>query len=151
MLSDHEEKRSLLISAGDAPEVIPLAYSGQDQPFVASGAILAMSDYVDHMPHYQKFVKDWDLEEMIDNLRQADGKNYMLPGLQEVSVPVFSTVIRKDAFDEVGAAVPSTWDEMREALLKLKEKYPDSAPLADGFKGQSLLNYAAHAWGTKGG
>ena len=76
-------------------------------PFVASGAILAMSDYVDYMPHYQKLVKDWDLEGMIDNLRQADGKNYMLPGLQEVSVPVFSTVIRKDAFDEVGAAVPS--------------------------------------------
>jgi multiple sugar transport system substrate-binding protein/putative aldouronate transport system substrate-binding protein len=149
--SDATEKRSLLISAGDAPMVIPLIYTGDETSFVPSGAILPISDYVEHMPNFQKYVEEWDLGAMIDNLRQADGKYYMLPGLQEVSVPVFTLIIRKDVFDEVGAGVPATWDEMREALVKIKELYPDSYPLADGFEGQSMLNYAAHAFGAQAG
>ncbi|SKC76713.1 ABC transporter substrate-binding protein [Krasilnikoviella flava] len=149
--SDATEKRSLLISAGDAPEIIPLVYTGEDAPFVSSGAVLPMSDYVDLMPNFQKYVEEWDLGDMIDNLRQDDGKYYMVPGLQEVSVPVFSMIIRKDVFDEVGAKTPETWDELRDALVKIKAKHPESSPLADGFEGQSMLNYAAHAFGTVGG
>jgi putative aldouronate transport system substrate-binding protein len=149
--SDAVEKRSLLISAGDAPTVIPLIYTGDEDSFVSSGAILPISDYVEHMPHFQKYVEEWDLGEMIDNLKQADGKYYMLPGLQEVSVPVFTLVIRKDVFETVAGGVPETWDEMREALVKIKAEYPDSKPLADGFEAASMLNYAAHAFGAQAG
>ena len=84
--SDHEEKRSLLISAGDAPTLIPLVYTGEDSPFVSSGAVVPMSDYVEHMPNFQKYVEDWDLAEMIDNIKQADGKYYMLPGVMVLSL-----------------------------------------------------------------
>lgn len=149
--SDAVEKRSLLISAGDAPTVIPLIYTGDEDSFVSSGAILPISDYVEHMPHFQKYVEEWDLQEMIDNLKQADGKYYMLPGLQEVSVPVFTLVIRKDVFETVGGGIPETWDEMRECLVKIKAEYPDSKPLADGFEAASMLNYAAHAFGAQAG
>ncbi|GAB3235328.1 extracellular solute-binding protein [Glycomyces halotolerans] len=149
--SDVEEKRSLLISAGDAPTVIPLIYTGDEASFVSSGAILPISDYVEHMPNFRKYVEEWDLTDMLESLKQADGKYYMLPGLQEVSVPVFTVIIRKDVFDAVGAGVPETWDEMREALVKIKEEYPDSRPLADGFESASLLNYASHAFGARAG
>ncbi|SDE17425.1 extracellular solute-binding protein [Glycomyces harbinensis] len=149
--SDAVEKRSLLLSAGDAPTVIPLVYTGEEDSFVSSGAILPISDYVEHMPHFQKYVEEWDLSGMIDLLKQADGKYYMLPGLQEVSVPVFTLVIRKDVFETVGGGIPETWDEMREALVKIKAEYPDSMPLADGFEAWSLLNYAAHAFGAQAG
>lgn len=149
--SDAAEKRSLLISAGDAPSVIPLVYSGEDKPFVSSGAVLPMSDYVEHMPNFQKYVEEWGLQEKVDTLAQSDGKTYMMPGLQEVSVPVFSLILRKDIFDEVGAKIPETWDELREGLLKVKAKYPESTPLADGFEGQSMLNYASHAFGARAG
>lgn len=139
--SDNVEKRSLLISAGDAPDVIPLIYRGDETPFVTSGAILPMSDYVEHMPHFRKYVEEWELTEMIANLRQADGKYYMLPGLQEVWVPSFSLIIRTDVREEVGIGIPSTWEEVHEGLVLIKEKYPDSLPLADGFEAQSLINY----------
>ncbi|MGP9537312.1 ABC transporter substrate-binding protein [Brachybacterium sp. AOP43-C2-M15] len=149
--SDATEKRSLLISAGDAPTLIPLVYTGEDAPFVSSGAVVPLSDFADQMPNFQKYVEEWDLGEMIDNIKQADGKYYMMPGLQEVSVPVFSLVVRKDVFEEVAGGVPNTWDELHEALLQIKEEYPDSTPLADGFEAQSMLNYAAHGFGTKAG
>lgn len=149
--SDATEKRSLLISAGDAPQIIPLVYTGEERQFAATGAVVPLSDYEDHMPHFQKYVEEWDLRDMIDNLRQADGKYYMMPGLQEVSVPTFTLVVRKDIIEEVGAEIPETWDELRTVLEKIKAKYPDSTPLADGFEGQSMLNYAAHAFGTVAG
>ncbi|MGO1569174.1 MAG: extracellular solute-binding protein, partial [Brachybacterium sp.] len=84
--SDATEKRSLLISAGDAPTLIPLVYTGEDAPFVSSGAVVPLSDFADKMPNFQKYVEEWDLAEMINNLKQEDGKYYMVPGLQEVSV-----------------------------------------------------------------
>src|SRR5699024_8408883 len=74
-----------------------------------------------------------------------------MPGLQEVSVPVFSLVIRTDVFEELLGAVPNTWDEVHEGLKLIKEEYPDATPLADGFEAQSMLNYAAHAFGTMAG
>ncbi len=149
--SDAKQKQSLLISSGDAPQIIPLVYTGDEQQFAATEAVLPMSDYVKYMPNFQKYVQQWDLQKMIDNLRQADGKYYMVPGLQEVSVPTFTLVIRKDVFEEVGAGVPQTWDEVRAALVKIKAKYPKSKPLADGFEGASMLNYAAHGFGTVAG
>lgn len=149
--SDNVEKRSLLLSAGDAPSVIPLMYRGDETPFVSSGAILPLSDYVEHMPHFRKYVEEWDATAMLDSIRQADGKYYLIPGLQEVWVPAFSLIIRKDMWDEVGAGVPSTWDEVHEGLRLLKEKHPESLPLADGFEGQSLINYGGYAFGTRAG
>ena len=149
--SDHTEKRSLLISAGDAPTLIPLVYTGEDAPFVSSGAVVPLSDYADKMPNFQKYVQEWDLADMIENIKQADGKYYMMPGLQEVSVPVFSLVVRKDVFEELTGSVPNTWEELHEGLRMIKEEYPDATPLADGFEAQSMLNYASHAFGTKAG
>ena len=149
--SDATEKRSLLISAGDAPTLIPLVYTGEDAPFVSSGAVVPLSDYADKMPNFQKYVQEWDLADMIENIKQADGKYYMMPGLQEVSVPVFSLVVRKDVFEELTGSVPNTWEELHEGLRMIKEEYPDATPLADGFEAQSMLNYASHAFGTKAG
>ncbi|UZN02473.1 extracellular solute-binding protein [Cellulomonas sp. S1-8] len=149
--SDATEKRSLLISAGDAPQIIPLVYTGEERQFAASGAVVPLSDYADYMPNFKKYSEEWDLVDMVDDLRQEDGKYYMTPGLQEVSVPVFTLIIRKDIFDEVGAPAPETWEDLQEGMELIKAKYPDSTPLADGFEGQSMINYAAHAFGTVGG
>ena len=149
--SDALEKRGLLISAGDAPTVIPLMYTGDERQYAASGAVLPLSDYSEYMPNFAKYTEEWDLTEMVDDLRQDDGRYYMTPGLQEISVPVFSLVLRKDVFEEVGAPIPETWDELQTGLELIKEKYPDSKPLADGFEGASMLNYASHAFGTVAG
>ena len=52
--SDAVEKRSLLISSGDAPDIIPLIYTGDEQQFAASGAVLPLSDYEEYMPNFQQ-------------------------------------------------------------------------------------------------
>lgn len=150
-MSDYEQRRSLLISAGDAPMIIGNTYAGMETPFVSSGAILPVSDYLEYMPHFTKRVEEWGLQPEIDALRQLDGKFYVLPGLHESIKHDYTLAFRTDVLKELGVEEPKTWEEVHQALAKIKEAYPDSYPLSDRFKGNSLLNYMAGSFKTVAG
>lgn len=150
-MSDYPQKRSLLISSGDAPLVIPKTYPGEESAFVSSGAILPISDYIDLMPNFKDKIEKWKLEPELEGLRQEDGKYYVLPGLHEEVWPDYTLIIRTDIFKENNIAIPTTWDELYTAAKKLKEIYPDSIPFSDRFKFNSTLGIAATGFGTKAG
>ncbi|HEY0188139.1 MAG TPA: extracellular solute-binding protein [Cellulomonas sp.] len=153
--SDYEQKRSLLIGAGDAPYIIAKTYPGQEESFVASGAILAVSDYIDLMPNYQAKIEEWGLEDNIDQLRQADGKYYVLPGLHEDAWQDYTIAMRTDVLDELDLASPTSWDEFRSTLEAIKAAYPDSYPFSDRYSdtypGGSILSIAGTGFGTLAG
>jgi putative aldouronate transport system substrate-binding protein len=149
--SDYEQKRSLLISSGKAPEIIAKTYPGQESAYVSSGAVLPVSDYVDLMPHFQDKIKKWKLEPEIAGLTQEDGKYYVLPGLHEELWPDYTLAFRTDVLEKDGIAEPKTWDEFREVLRKLKKNHPDVVPFSDRFNGNSVLNVAGTAFGTVAG
>lgn len=149
--SDYTQKRSLLISSGDAPLIIPKTYPGEEAPFVSSGAILPVSDYIDKMPHFKDKVEKWGLEEELEALRQNDGKFYLLPGLHEAVWPDYTLIVRTDIFEKHNIAIPKTWDELYVAMKKLKELYPDVTPFSDQYEFNSTLNIAATGFGTKAG
>lgn len=150
-MSDYTQKRSLLISSGDAPLVIPKTYPGEESAFVSSSAILPVSDYIDLMPNFKDKVEKWGLEDELEGLRQEDGKYYVLPGLHEEIWPDYTLIVRTDILEKHNLAIPKTWDELHTVLKKLKEEYPDSTPFSDRFKFNSTLNIAATGFGTKGG
>lgn len=131
-LSDWDQKKSLIISSGDAPEFIPVTYKGQETQFVSGGAILPLSDYVEYMPNFQQKIEEWGLQDYLDSLEQADGKYYMLPGLYESPQPQYSIAVRKDLWDAAGITEePETWDDFRDALEKLKAANPGVWPMSD--------------------
>lgn len=150
-MSDYSDKRSLLISSGDAPFIIPKTYPGQEDAFVSSGAILAVSDYFDLMPNFQKKVEEWDLSADLDTVRKADGSIYVLPGLHEEIWPDYTFAIRKDLLDEQDIEMPTSWDELQDAIAKVLDKHPDMKGISDRFEGLSLLNLAAVSYGTQSG
>lgn len=154
-LSDYEQKRSLVIGAGDAPFIIPKTYPGSETAFVASGAVLPVSDYIDLMPNFKDKLEKWNLKADVDTLRQSDGKFYLLPGLHERVWPDYSLAVRTDILEEIGQPVPTTWDGVRDMLRAMKAKYPDSTPLSDRFSkptpGGNLFNILGEAYGTRGG
>ncbi|OZV83897.1 sugar ABC transporter substrate-binding protein [Micromonospora echinospora] len=154
-LSDYEQKRSLLIGAGDAPMIIPKTYHPQENAFVSSGAVLPVSDYLDLMPHLKDRIARWNLQPEIDSLRQSDGKFYLLPGVHEKPTAEYSLAVRADILDQLGLAVPRTWDELYTVLKAMKARYPDSYPFSDRWSrptpGGSLLNILGASYGTSGG
>ncbi|MHA6624951.1 ABC transporter substrate-binding protein [Pseudonocardia sichuanensis] len=149
--SDYEEKRSLVIGAGDAPLIIPKTYPGQESAYVASGAILPVSDYLHLMPNLQAKIEQWDLGAHLDTLRQADGKFYLLPGVHEDVWQDYTIAMRTDVLAELGLAAPTTWDEFRDVLAAIKQAYPDSYPLTDREDGKILLNMVGMTFGTRAG
>ena len=53
------------------PELIPVTYPGDETQYVAGGAILPISDYLDYLPNFTDKVEKWGLQDAIDNLRVA--------------------------------------------------------------------------------
>lgn len=149
-LSDFEERRSVTIAAGDMPDYATDSWPGVESEFVASGVIFPISDYVHLMPHFQKRVEDWDLQEELDNLRYLDGKYYVLPGLHENVHFDFSLKYNKTIFDEHGIEEPTSWDELRSALEVLKEE-EGTAPMTLWWQGNAMFSFAGPSFDTIGG
>lgn len=155
-LSDWDDRKSLLIGAGDAPDILPVTYPGQEVPFVAGRAILPVSDYLDHLPNFTQKVEEWGLQDAVDNLRQEDGKFYLLPGLHESVRPQYTYAVRTDIWEELGLSLePATFEEFAEQLATVKEAYPDMWPLSDRWSTDgpiaAMLNAAAPNFGTAAG
>ncbi|RVX41632.1 putative aldouronate transport system substrate-binding protein [Nonomuraea polychroma] len=154
-LSDYEKKRGLLVGSGQAPLIIPKTYHPSEEAFVASGAILPVSDYLDLMPNFKDKVAKWKLEPELNTLRQSDGKFYLLPGIHESPWVDYSLAVRTDILDKHGLALPKTWEELYTVLKALKKEYPDLYPMTDRWgvptPGGNLIKLVAQAYGAKGG
>ncbi|WP_136518067.1 MULTISPECIES: ABC transporter substrate-binding protein [Cellulomonas] len=155
-LSDWQQAQSIAIGAGNAPDIISVTYPGQEVPFVAGGAILPVSDYVEFMPNFQDKVEKWDLGAELDRLRQEDGKFYLLPGLRESVRPMYTYAVRKDVWDQLGLSLePETFEDFKADLEKVKAAYPDRYPISDRWSAngplEATLNVAAPAFGTIAG
>jgi putative aldouronate transport system substrate-binding protein len=125
-LADWDNKKALAINGGDATELIPVTYPGQETQFVAGGAILPVSDYLQYMPNFQQKIKDWGLQEELDTHRQADGKYYLLPGVREIPDVQYSVAVNDDMWAKAGITEdPATWDDFAADLKKVKEANPD--------------------------
>ncbi|MFB9239894.1 extracellular solute-binding protein [Plantactinospora siamensis] len=156
-LSDYNQKRSVMISGGNAPTIIPKTYHPQEGEYIASGAILPVSDYLDLMPNLKDKVAKWNLQGNLDLYRQSDGKFYLLPGLHEAPWHEYSLAARTDVLQKLGIATPQTWDDVHAMLKKIKAAYPDRYPMSDrwsnppGPGANNLLGILGWAHGTYAG
>lgn len=126
-LSDWNDRRALLIAAGDAPEIIPSTYIADAEQYTAGGALLPIGDYLDYLPNFRDKIEKWGLQSDLEELAyQGDGKLYVLPGLHEAPKPQYSIVVRDDLFKAAGITEdPETWDEFKEQLQTVKDANPD--------------------------
>ena len=143
--SDYDDKKSLLINAGQSPYIIPKTYD--ETAFITGGAILPISDYTQYMPNYTAFVKKYHMEDDLATITQNNGKYYRLPGMWEQALSDYSIVVRKDMFDKAGIDIKSleknlTWEEFAKILKKVQEANPGTIGLSDRWKGDALLQTA---------
>ena len=155
--SDYDQKRSVMVGAGNAPMIIPKTYHPAEEQYIAGGAILPVGDYLDLMPNFQAKVQKWNLQSDIDQMRQADGKLYILPGLHEDVWADYSLAIRTDILSKLNLAVPQTWDDVHNALKAMKAAYPNQYPLSDRWStppnpgANALLQTLGQAYGVNAG
>jgi putative aldouronate transport system substrate-binding protein len=129
--SDYNQKRSVMVSAGNAPMIIPKTYHPDEEAYIASGAILPVSDYLDLMPNFKDKLAKWNLQGDLDQLREADGKFYLLPGLHQDVWVDYSIAVRTDILQKLNIATPQSWDDVHAMLRTMKAAYPNQYPFSD--------------------
>lgn len=151
-LSDWEERLSVTVSAGDMPDYSTDIWAGHETPYVPSGAILPISDYVHLMPHFSDRLENWDgVAEQIDNMRHSDGKYYVLPGINENVQVDFSLKYNETVFNEHGLEEPQSWDELRTALETLRDETGTDKAMTLWWQGNATLNFGGGSFDTIGG
>jgi putative aldouronate transport system substrate-binding protein len=152
--SDYLTKKNLVFNSGDIPDFVIKNFPDQIPGFASSGVLLPVSDYWDEMPNFQKLVADWELDPDLEALELNDGKVYMLPGFKPYRQQVQQWSIRMDLLEKHDIEVPQTQEELLEALVILKQNYPDMVGMTARWGGAHLLNmfgftYKTHAgWGS---
>lgn len=126
-LSDWNDRRALLIAAGDAPDLIPSTYIGDADQYVAGGALLPINQYFEYLPNFTSKLAEWGLEADLEEMAyQGDGNLYVLPGLHEAPKPAYTIAIREDLWEAAGITEdPATWDEFKEQLQTVSDANPD--------------------------
>ena len=151
--TDYNDKVSASVNSGSAPFIVPKVYDST--AYEDSGQVVAISDWVQYMPNYQKCVQDWGMEEDLQQILASDGKYYRLPGMWETTAGGYSLVIRKDTFEEAGVDLSTesswTWDDFYEAMKKVKEHIGGGYVWSDQYQLGSTMNVAAAAYGVTGG
>lgn len=155
--ADYDDKKSLLINAGEASYIIPKTYD--ESAFVTGGAVLPVSDWVQYMPNYMNFVEAYHMEEDLKTITKEDGKYYKLPGMWEKPASTgseYTLVIRKDIFDAAGVDVKAlekdwSWEDLYEALLKVQKHVGGGVVWSDKWKGESLLKIVGQTYDVLAG
>ena len=148
--ANYEEAIKLNMNAETPPDVILKVWPDTIEGYASEGLLLPISDYEYLMPNYQKYIKEHNLENEIDKLRLENGKYYILPGYQR-AIQVQQWIYRQDLFEKHNIPTPTTYDELYESLVLLKELYPDSTPITASWGGAHLLCMMGAGYGIPDG
>ncbi|THF77759.1 extracellular solute-binding protein [Cohnella fermenti] len=132
--ADYATKMNTLLVSGELPDFFLLW--GEPMDIYDTGALLPMRELIkENAPELQKY---YDTVENLDRTMIMDDI-YTLPMIRADENYEKGTlpIIRTDLLEEQGLETPTTWDELYEVLLKLRDAYPDSIPY--GARGDNRL------------
>ncbi len=142
------EKLNLIMASGELPDLLYMMDSRAVQQYGPQGAFVNLLDHMDQMPNFKKWYEE-NTSYALSYL-SPDGALYMAPqhGVQETNRRIW--MYREDVFNKQGLKVPTNQEEFYNVLVKLKEAYPDSYPLAfrSFTSGLAQFNMIAPSWGT---
>ena len=121
---DYNQKINLAINSGSATYIIPKVYD--ENPYVAGGGVVAVSDYIQYMPNFSAFVEKYNMNPDLDTIRQNDGKFYRLPGMHQAALQDYTIEVREDIFEAAGYNIRElekdwTWESLHDVLLGVKK------------------------------
>jgi putative aldouronate transport system substrate-binding protein len=151
-IPDGQYGKSLLeiLKSGTIPDIVLKVWPEQIAEYSSAGILLPISDYEHLMPNFQRYVRENNLRQEIEALKDENGKYYVLPGYQR-EIQVQQWIYRKDLFDAYSIPAPQTYDDLYKALLVLKEKYPASKPISACWGGAHLFAMMGASFGIPAG
>lgn len=122
-----QEKMNIAIASGDYPALISdLQYAGGSTQALEDGVIVDLTgDLAEFSPNYQYMI---DSNPDVANIFRMDGKVLCYMSPYDSFAQNQGMVIRQDWLDEQGLELPTTYEEMFEALKIFRDAYntPDA-------------------------
>lgn len=148
--ADYEKAVVHALESGDIPDIILKVWPDPVESYANAGVLLPFSDYENQMPNFMAYVEEHNLQGELDKLRLDNGKYYILPGYQR-QIQVQQWIYRRDLFEAHNLAIPTTYDELFDSLVTLKQIYPDATPLTTLWGGAHLYAMMGAGYGIPAG
>lgn len=129
-----KEQFNLMITSGEYPDLINYNWTSVDGgagKYIDDGVIVSISDYLDYMPNFKKFMDEHP--EIAAQFVDEKGRIAWVPCVradEELQIFVGPT-IRKDWLDKLGFKMPTNNDELYAVLKAFKEQDPNGNGKAD--------------------
>lgn len=124
--SNYSDKKNILLATNNLPDIIQIDRNDVNN-YASNGIFLPLLQYVEEgkMPNFKKF---WDEYPDLVKLT-SEGELYGFPAIgRNEMANGFGPVIRADLMEKHNLPTPTTYDELLDVLIQLKELYPDSIP-----------------------
>lgn len=122
--TEYATKRNAMLASNDIPDVFWGELSNIKQ-YGSTGMFLNLMDYEEYMPNFMGLISAEDREKE-SNVLYLDGALYSFARLEKFRVPVGTMpMIRMDVLEDNNLPVPTTYDELFDTFVALKEIYPD--------------------------
>lgn len=147
--SDYGTKRNTMLASNDIPDAVWCELTNIKQ-YGPLGMFLNLSDYEEDMPNYMALINADDRKDATKVL-YLDGNLYTFARLGRYRVPVATAaVIRTDLLEKNNLPMPTTFEELFETFMKLKEIYPDKYMLSSRQGTNYLVGQFAYPLGSGG-
>lgn len=147
---DYDSKLRVVLNSGNIPDYVTYLTNEVYTEFIDSGLLLNISENMDKFPNLAEKIEAYNISEELDNWCNKDGDLYCLPFMNEKDMYNTCPAIRKDVLDKYGLEIPTTFDELYEVLKTVKEKEPDTLPMANHNGEASLRSISGTCWGIEG-
>lgn len=148
--ADYGTKKATVLGTANLPDVVCGMTVDEVKQYGASGMFLNLDEYKSYAPDYFGLV-DGEDRAIETNKMRVNGNLYCFEKLEKYRVAIAPLIgIRMDLLEEQNIAVPTTFEEYYDALVKIKEAHPEMY----GFSTRNGTNYMignfAYSMGTGG-
>lgn len=134
--------------SGELPDLFETWKEAADR-FCDEGEFVDFSGYLDQMPHLRAWMEK--IPAIYNDTADGEGRLYCLTTFNTRGQAPKQSIYRKDLFEKEGIKAPENLEELYDALVKLKEKYPDSIPVGNRWGLENLLAAVAGLYHTRTG
>lgn len=144
--SDLSTVVNLKLNSGELPDMMVVSKSATEQ-FADQGLFVDFMDYLDKMPNLKAWMDR--IPAIYNDTADGDGHLYCLTNFNTRGQVPRQPIYRKDLFEKENIPVPKTVDELYDALVTLKEKYPDSIPVVSRWGAGNLIGHVSNLYQCK--
>lgn len=148
--ADYSTKKSVSLASADLPDIIMGVTVDELRKYAPNGLFLDIYEYAEEAKDYIEIVNAEDRAAQTKTF-EIDGGMYGFQTLEYNRIDLAPLVaLRTDRLEETGLSAPTTWKELYDAMLAIKELYPDQYVFSTRNGTTYMLGQLAYAMGSGG-